>query len=162
MAIHKLHFEEFDETNYHLIAIHTSLEDYRLAYYINQKLPITLAKCKNEIQIKVKDGETQFARYVYEDDKEGIQWNLIQNKNQITHKLKIGNQGLFAETQNSFASKVYLLPEFKKVDYFLKIENPNNTLETFEITTFLNAIERISTVYSIDIENIKSKNNLIF
>ena len=51
MAIHKLDLGEFDEIDYYLIAIHTSLEDYRLAYFINQKLPINLSKSKNEIQI---------------------------------------------------------------------------------------------------------------
>ncbi len=42
MAIHKLDLGEFDEIDYYLIAIHTSLEDYRLAYFINQKLAINL------------------------------------------------------------------------------------------------------------------------
>jgi hypothetical protein len=42
MAIHKLDLGEFDEIDYHLIAIHTSLEDYRLAFFINQKLLINL------------------------------------------------------------------------------------------------------------------------
>ena len=51
MAIHKLDLGEFDEIDYHLIAIHTSLEDYRLAYFINQLLPINLCKNGNEIQI---------------------------------------------------------------------------------------------------------------
>ena len=162
MAIHKLHLDEFDETNYQLIAIHTSLEDYRLAYFINQKLPIVLSKCKNDIQIQLKNGETQFVNYVYEDKIKDIQWNLIQNKNEITPKIKLGNQGLFAETSNNFITKVFLLPEFKKVDYFLKIENLYNSFENNELTTILNSIERISTVYFINVENIKSKNNLIF
>jgi hypothetical protein len=35
MAIHKLDLGEF-EVDYNLIAIHTSIEDYRLAYFINQ------------------------------------------------------------------------------------------------------------------------------
>jgi hypothetical protein len=35
---------DFDEVDYYLIAIHTSLEDYRLAYFINQQLPINLSK----------------------------------------------------------------------------------------------------------------------
>ena len=35
MALYKLHIEEFDEVDYELIAIHTSLEDYRLAYFLN-------------------------------------------------------------------------------------------------------------------------------
>lgn len=162
MAIHKLHLDEFDETNYQLIAIHTSLEDYRLAYFINQKLPIVLSKCKKDIQIQVKDGESQFVNYVYVDKSSDIQWNLIQNKNEITPKVKIGNQGLFAETQNNFITKAYLLPELKKVDYFLKIENLNISFQNSELTTLLNSIERVSTVYAINVEHIKSKNNLIF
>jgi hypothetical protein len=36
MAIHKLDLGDFDEIDYNLIAIHTSLEDFRLAYFINQ------------------------------------------------------------------------------------------------------------------------------
>ena len=162
MAIHKLHLDEFDETNYHLIAIHTSLEDYRLAYFINQKLPIVLSKCKNDIQIQFKNGEAQFVNYAHEDKTKDIQWNLIQNKNEVTPKIKPRNQGLFADTSNNFIAKVFLLPEFKKVDYFLKIKNLCPVSENNELTTLLNTIERVSTVYTINVENIKSKNNLIF
>jgi hypothetical protein len=60
MTIHKLHIDEFDEVNYDLVAIHTSLEDYRVAYFLNQKLPILLSKSKNEIQINIKEGVTFF------------------------------------------------------------------------------------------------------
>lgn len=162
MTIHKLCFDEIEENKYHLIAIHTSLEDYRLAYFLNQHLSINLSKCKNEIQIQMKNGETQFGRFVYDDEQKGIQWNLIHNKNEITLKNKTESLGLFAQTPNSFTSKAYLLPEFKKADYLLKIEMADNSLEIPALKTTLNTIERISTVYSIDIENTKSKNNLIF
>ena len=40
MAIHKLIIDDCEEASYELLAIHTSLEDYRLAYFINQKLPV--------------------------------------------------------------------------------------------------------------------------
>jgi hypothetical protein len=49
---------EFDAIDYHLIAIHTSLEDYRLAYFINQ-VPINLSK-SNEIQINIKEEKQIF------------------------------------------------------------------------------------------------------
>ena len=49
MAIHRLDLDEFDEIDYYLMAIHTSLEDYRLAYFINKNLPINLSKSKHEI-----------------------------------------------------------------------------------------------------------------
>ena len=79
MAIHKLDLGEFDEIDYYLIAIHTSLEDYRLAYFINQKLPVNLSKSENEIQIKIKEGEINFSRFYYNDEENTASWNLIQN-----------------------------------------------------------------------------------
>ena len=72
MAIHKLDFYDFDEIDYSLIAIHTSLEDYRLAYYINQKLHVNLNKSLTEIQITVKEGEGHFSRFHYYEKKKEI------------------------------------------------------------------------------------------
>lgn len=161
MAIHKLHLEEFDEIDYQLIAIHSSLEDYRLAYYINQNLPINLKKENCNIQISNKEGETQFTRFVFEDSKD-IVWNLIQNKNDVFVPSQNSNQGLFAETNNKFSTKIYLIPEFKKVDYFLKIENGEVNIDVSKITNCIKKIERVSTVYAVEVEKIKSKNNLIF
>jgi hypothetical protein len=161
MAIHKLHLEEFDEIDYQLIAIHSSLEDYRLAYYINQNLPINLKKENCNIQISNKEGETQFTRFVFEDSKD-IVWNLVQNKNDVFVPSQNSNQGLFAETNNKFSTKIYLIPEFKKVDYFLKIENGEVNIDVSKITNCIKKIERVSTVYAINVEKIKSKNNLIF
>jgi hypothetical protein len=60
------------------------------------------------------------------------------------------------------ATKVYLLSEFKKVDYFLKIENLDETKNLDEIQSALNTIDNISTAYQVDINKIKAKNNLIF
>ena len=161
MAVHKLHLEEFDEIDYQLIAIHTSLEDYRLAYYINQNLPITLKKNNCNIQISNKEGETQFTRFVFEDSKD-IAWNLVQNKNDVFVPSQTSNQGLFSESNNKFSTKIYLIPEFKKVDYFLKIENGEVSIDMSKITNSIKKIDRVSTVYAVEVEKIKSKNNLIF
>ena len=68
MAIHKLDLDEFDKIDYYLIAIHTSLEDYRLAFFINQILPINLSKSKSDIQINIKEGEINFSRFHYNDE----------------------------------------------------------------------------------------------
>lgn len=161
MAIHKLHLEEFDEIDYQLIAIHSSLEDYRLAYYINQNLPINLKKENCNIQISNKEGETQFTRFVFEDSKD-IMWNLVQNKNDVFVPSQNSNQGLFAETNNKFSTKIYLIPEFKNVDFFLKIENGEVNIDVSKITNCIKKIDRVSTVYAVEVEKIKSKNNLIF
>jgi hypothetical protein len=162
MAIHKLDFGEFDEIDYHLIAIHTSLEDYRLAYFINQKLPINLSKNENEIQINIKEGETKFSRFYFYDTEKAISWNLIQNKNEVIQQKNENSQNLFSNINLEVSTKVYLLPEFKKVDYFLKIENVDEGMNLTEIQLLLNTIDNISTVYKVETNKIKSKNNLIF
>jgi hypothetical protein len=162
MAIHKLDLGEFDEIDYYLIAIHTSLEDYRLAFFINQLLPINLSKSKNEIQINIEEGETNFSRFYYYDNEKAITWNLIQNKNEVIQYKKGINQNLFSNVTMEVATKVFLLPEFKKVDYFLKIENIEDTTSVSTIQTILNKIDNISTLYTVDTNQIKSKNNLIF
>lgn len=162
MAIHKLEIGEFDDIDYCLIAIHTSLEDYRLAYFINEKLPIILSKNKIEIQINIKEGETTFSRFHYFDKEKTTSWDLIQNKNEVVQQKKINTQNLFSNTTMEVATRVYLLPEFRKVDFFLKIDNteaPENVIKT---QLLLNTIENVSTVYQVNTNQIKSKNNLIF
>ena len=161
MAIHKLDLDEFDEIDYHLIAIHTTLEDYRLAYFINQHLPINLSKSKEEILISIKEGETQFSRFYFDDEDNFISWNLIQNKNEVIGQKEKINQDLFSNSSQEVATKVFLLPELKKVDYFLKIESDDD-LEIEAIVKKLKTIKSLSTVYVVETETIKSKNNLIF
>ncbi len=162
MAIHKISLGEFDEIDYHLIAIHTLLEDYRLAYFINKNLPVILGKSDDEVQINVKEGETKFSRYYYHDAENGISWNLVQNKNEVIQHNKGNAENLFSDIIDEISTKVYLLPEFKKADYFLKIDNIEDSIDVEELRTKLKTIENISTAYSVDIEQIKSKNNLIF
>ena len=162
MAVHKLDIGEFDEIDYHLIAIHTSLEDYRLAFFINQKLSINLGKSKDEVHIHIKEGETQFSRFYGYDVENTISWNLIQNTNEVFQQQHETTQNLFSNTIVEISTRVYLLPEFKKADYFLKIEKLEDTIDVSEIKQILNTIEDISTAYVVDMNQIKSKNNLIF
>jgi hypothetical protein len=162
MALLKLHLDDFDEIDYDLIAIHSVLEDYRLAYFINQKLPIILSRSNDEIGVTIKEGEAFFLKYIYNDLKNDIVWSLISNKNEIVIKKNSSGQNLFLNAAVEIATKVYLLPELKKVDYFLKIKNNRDTFDIEQIIKTINTIERISTVYAVIPEKIKSKNNLIF
>ena len=162
MATLKLDIDECEELDFHLLAIHTSLEDFRLAYFLNQKLQLNLSKNNDEVKIKNKEGNTFFSRFTFEDIKNDVFWNLIENENEITLKQNNTNQGLFAESENAFTTKDFLLPEYKKVNYFLKIDAPKESVIPTEIVTQIKSIDKISTVYFIDLENIKSKNNLIF
>lgn len=162
MTLIKLLLDEFDEVDYELIAIHSSLEDYRMAFFINQNLPIILSKSKEEIIVKVNNEEVLFSKFIYDDLSNDLIWTLIQNKNEIITKEKTKNQTLFLDTELEIETKVFLLPELKKVDYFLKIENVQSKLEFKKTISKLLNIDQISTAYKVDVNTIKSKNNLIF
>ncbi len=159
MAVHKLHIEDFDEIDYQLIAIHTTLEDYRLAYFLNQNLPILLYRTTDDIQISTRDGIANFSRYTFTNQSEDSVWDLIANHGEIL-TIHHNSVDLFANATLEIPTRIFLVPEYKKASFFIKIENAAQPVQ--EILTIMNNIERITTVYSVDSSKIKSKNNLIF
>ncbi len=162
MAVHKVSLNEFEEVEYAIIAIHTTVEDYRLAYFINKALNINLVKSPKDILIHIKEGESFFSRYSYYDCKKDNTWHLIQNKNEITQNNAQLKSNLFFDQNIEIAAQVYLIPEMKKTDYFLKIETCQSNFNSIKTVAALNTIEIINMVYSVKTETIKSKNNLIF
>lgn len=158
--VHKLQIEVDEDVDYELIAIHATLEDYRLAYFINQKLDVLLSKNKKEIVISIKEGEAYFSRFSFENPDNYLFWDLIQNKNEVVILKKYADKNLFENTSHEVTTNVYLLPEFKKVNFILKIQN--SELNTNTIIKTINKIDRVITVYRLDVATIKSKNNLIF
>ncbi len=155
--IETLDISEFSETNYDLIAINTIIEDYLLAFNINQKLRLSLSRHKNDIISIDNAGEVAFSIYGFEDENQDLYWSLVQNQKWIETTDK--KSSLFEQSQQ----KIYLLPEFKNVDYFLKIEG--SEFEDDEIRDILHQIKEInnvSAVFTVDTEKLKSKNNLIF
>lgn len=159
MATHKLQLEDFDQIDYDLIAIHTPLEDYRLAFKINQQLDILLSKNKEEIPVEVNKHIASFSRFTFDDENRMMCWHLIQNKQAIEFTIEQNNNSLFDE--KSVSKQVNLITELKKVDFLLKIEH-DEQINNKEIINKLKKIDSISTVYEVDINEIKSKNNLIF
>ena len=49
MAVHKLLVDDFEDSNYSLLAVHCEMEDYRLAYYLNKYLETRLARTKEDL-----------------------------------------------------------------------------------------------------------------
>jgi hypothetical protein len=159
MTIHKLYLEDFDQVDYDLIAIHTPLEDYRLAFKLNQNLNITLSKNDIEVPIEVNEKVAHFSRFTFEDQTQMMVWDLIQNKQEMAQLVKVGTVDLF---ENKYiTTQVSLVSELKKVDYFLKIEHDSHC-KIKDIINKINKIDAVSTVYEVNANEIKSKNNLIF
>ena len=157
MAIHKIQINDFISDDYELIAIHSSLEDYKLAYRLNKELGLQLQKNDNYIEISISEGKSAFENFAFDDEKNDIIWTLIENKTTIINSNK-QTSSLFEQVDIT----VFLLPEYKKADYLIKIENVDYGFDADEIIDKIVKIKNITTAYSIDTTNLKSKNNLIF
>jgi len=157
MAIHKIQINDFVSDDYELIAIHSSLEDYKLAYSLNVVLGIQLSKNLSYLEFAIPEGKSAFSNYIFDDKKNDIVWTLIENKATIINSNK-QISSLFEQIDIT----VFLLPEFKKADYLLKIENIDYGFEAESIIEKIQEIKNVTTAYTIDITNLKSKNNLIF
>lgn len=161
MAIHKLYIDEIDVVNYSLIAIHTNLDDFRLAFFINKQLNLRLIKNDKNISIPIKELDVFYENFIYQNNDDGTDWCLFQNKNTILIKNNNDVIDLFFENKLESKKQVYFLSDFKKVDFFLKI-NHSDTINVQDIINSINKIYQVTTVYSIDIKKIKNTNNLIF
>ena len=157
MAIHKIQINDFVSDDYELIAIHSSLEDYKLAYTLNKALGIQLSKNLAYVEISIPEGKSAFSNYIFDDEKNDVVWTLIENKTTIINSNK-QTTSLFEQVDIT----VFLLPEFKKADYLIKIENIDYGFDSESIIEKIQEIKNVTTAYPIDITNLKSKNNLIF
>jgi hypothetical protein len=160
MAVHKLILDDvFDETVFTLIAIHCTIEDYRLAYLLNKFLRINL--CRKRIDLDFKNGKSAYSIYNWEDKKQLIDWNLVSNICK-TKDYTQSNSGLLFETTQSITKTYNLLPELKTVNYLLKIDDELNLVKEKYIINTILSIPQIATAYTIDQSQLKSKDNLIF
>jgi len=144
---------EFDH-DYTLIVIKSVLEDYRLAYFLNKTFSLLLKKEDFKLNFDNKKGD--FSVFGFDDLSVNSYWSLIANKQVVEKEVKTDDYNLFDEISNTFI----LIPEEKKADYFLKIEN--NTQEITTIIKKINATHRVITSYEINPNDLKSKDLLIF
>lgn len=162
MPAHKLVLDAIVDQPFKLIAIHCSIEEYKLAFLLNKYLHLRLSRTRNDIDIHIKSVQTVFALYKYEDKQSYCDYFLISNKFKGQSKQTTAGLGsLFGE--EGFASETnYLLPEYCKVDFFLKIEDESHFVSEAVLMDKIKQIPQIATAYSIEPEKIKSKKNLIF
>lgn len=124
-----------------LVAITAQLKDYVLCYKINKQLDINFCKI-NELELLFNADEEffYFSRYFYQMPETETDFYLLANK---------GTEG-------------FLVPEMKKVDFFLLIRNYIDEEDLKEILSGLNKIPEVLVAAEVDPKKLKSKENLIF
>lgn len=141
MAKNRLHVEyNFD---FLLLAINSNVKAYKLAWSINKDLNLDLTKEEN-IEIGFK-GDKSLSVQNFMDKNEFRTIRLLKNRAD-------GNEDSLA----------YLLPELKNFDYFITLENESNTLDENIFIRGLKEIPFVQFTTKIDLQTLKSKDNLIF
>ncbi len=152
----KIHSFDFEyEHDYILIGIHTTLNDYRIAYLLNKELELFLKRSEEDLDFPLKN--CSFPFYLYEDAASFISWSLISNKFISVDSIQAYNNLFDEETKTRF-----LIPEKKKVDFFIKISGYIKEEDLEQILLNIKNTEKIITSYIIDPYTIKSRDNLIF
>ncbi len=162
MTIHRLSLNDEMDEDFTLLAIHCSEEAYKLAYLINRQLRIQLKRRISDLDFSTDGLLITFPIYYFEDARKYIHFSLVANKCKSVEATLQSSGGLFSEIVSERALIKHLLPEFKKVDYFLKIYSDFETVPLRKIISDINDIKQVISAYAVETANIKSKNNLIF
>ncbi|WP_298901290.1 IPExxxVDY family protein [uncultured Psychroserpens sp.] len=159
MAFHKLLVDDFYDASFSLLAIHCRLEDYRLAYLLNKHLELNLERKPQDLDYNYFDAA--FSIYEWENKKFDTVWNLVSN---ICKKEEAALQssGSLFENSTTVTRTFNLLPELKTVDYLIKVSNEHRHFNEKHILNKIQTIPQVITAYSVDVDQIKSKDHLIF
>ncbi|KKN18881.1 hypothetical protein LCGC14_0951400 [marine sediment metagenome] len=156
-AVHKLTSDLYEDY-FALIAMHSSLEDYGLAYTLNLYLKSNFKRRWKDLEIS--DNVT-VPIFEWKDDINERYWTFFTNKGRGMKTMI--ETGLFKE--DTFP-EYHMIAEHREVDYFLKIEQEGSEshrqAEIERTISKLFAIPKIITAYTVDIQKLKSRNNLIF
>lgn len=153
VATHKMSLD-FYEDSFALIAVHCSLEDFTLAYTINKYLKCSFKRRKQNL---VFSNTLSLPVFEWKDTMNDRYWTLMPNSGHAEEAND--NSGFFADVTS--LTKKHLIPEYKNVDYFIKLEQEDLESED-DILKSIISIPKIITAYTVDADALKSKNNLIF
>ena len=124
-----------------LVAITAQLKDYMFCYKINKQLGTNFSKITDLEMLYNEDKQLfYFSRYLYLMPESGTEFYVLANK---------GTEG-------------FLVPEMKKVDFFLLIRNYIDREDLRGIISGINKVPEVLVAVEVDPKKLKSKENLIF
>jgi|TARA_B110000263_G_scaffold124003_1_gene107843 hypothetical protein len=133
-----LTLEYLDEVDFIVLAINSHAKGYKLCWEMNNRLKVNFIK--NKYHKPEEATEVEFSRFTSEDKDLEIHHDLISN----------------------YSKGGRLLPKFKNIDYFLKIQNPFWEKEKEEFIGKLSKIPEILLIFEFDLDSISSLSPFIF
>jgi len=128
-----------EDYDFSLIGISCHAKDYRLCWELNKVLHTELIRI-TDFEISKKSEAISFSFYEFIDETNYLEYFLISNR----------------------AKNGFLVPEQKKVDFFLMVRGNISESLTKEIIGKINSLSLVLTSFNIDPNQLKSKQNLLF
>ena len=161
MQSHKMFLEDIYEDPFYLIAIYASIDEYRMAYLLNKLLQLRLKRETRDVDLSYKNFQAMYALYSYKDARNHSTYHLVSNKFK-GEAIKILSSGSLFKEEEVSPQEIHLVPEYKKADFFLKIEEGIDDKEFRVLVNKINQISQVQAAHVVNIEKLKSKQNLIF
>jgi hypothetical protein len=128
-----------EEYDFYLIGISCHAKDYRLCWEMNRLLNIDLARTE-DLDLNLKTSIGKFSFYEFIDEENYSEYYLIANR----------------------STKGFLIPEQKNTDFLFMIKGAAYDSVIDEISEKISSSEIVLTSYNIDVNSLKSKQNLLF
>lgn len=132
---------DFDFT---LLGLNANVKPHKIAWHLNTKEGFNFVR-QPELRIDFKgDKHISIVNYLHENDYSTFR--ILKNRSEF----------------NEDAYHAFLLPELKQFDYLIMLENESSN---FDENIFFNKIREIPFVQfaiKVDLNNLKSRDNLIF
>ncbi len=129
--------------DFSLLAIASQMKEYKLAWMINQDLGIRLVKQPDEIFHFLGDEQLCISNYLYQTEHS---------------KLRL----VFNRSKEETASNQFLIPELKQFDYLMLVEGFESSMVIAEVRETLKRINGVQMVNLMEIDQLKTRENLIF
>lgn len=151
-----------------LFAISSHEPDYKLCFKLNQALNIDLHK-EDPLELKNKNQADNllFSFFIYVNEEEQLEYNLLSNKSyntvQSNKSVSTSQADLFGDTEPEVSGqKGFLINELSTIDYLLIVRTPYDPEFAYELETIIKQTDSILNVKYVDVNELASKNNLIF
>ena len=130
--------------NFTLIGLNSNVKPHKIAWFLNNNEDFDFSKTEDLVIEFNEDKNIQIAQFLHED--EFSKYRILKNRAEAS--------------ETSFDA--FLLPELKQFDYLVTLENESTT---FDENVFYNKIRQIPFVQfaiKVDLNTLKSRDNLIF
>lgn len=158
MKKRKFSISDFEICDFKLIGIHSQQEPHKLAYIINSILKANFKRMEIDLDLRVNGKLIGFPVFDYYNEEWDAKSYLICNRVKTDQEFVIA-ENLFGADE--FSTTEFLLKDYKRVDYLLKIEDELDIFDPKLVINKLDKAPQISMVYNIESSALKYPEHLI-